>query len=279
MKSESADATTEHIVPMRVTIRHYQEGDELEILSVLNGSFGGRWGSLDMWNAKYKKQANFDPECLIVAEYAGRIIGCCHSMIQHVSFQRGQIPIGVFGDMAITPGHRGRRLFKRLTDHIEATLMSKGCVLNFAFASPELALGVYIRYPGAFSITRYGYTYCLNSRPFQEKISSLNHRLSENSELQKHLLGITLAVQFYLTAIPPFTVIIKDGAISLADGRVDTAQIVVRGEQGPVINALRSPLRGGNRRDLITAIMRGRVRISGWLTILPLLRTLLRVIR
>jgi predicted N-acetyltransferase YhbS len=99
-------------VPSNPKFRSYLDGDERQIVELLNKSFSN-WGTISDWQKKYKQNPNFDPKLVFIGEDRGRIVGCVHYLRRDVKFKNGFLHAYVGGDGATLPGYSGKGVFSR----------------------------------------------------------------------------------------------------------------------------------------------------------------------
>jgi len=239
-------------------IRTYRPGDEQGIVDVLNRVFPQGWGSVEDWTWKHRERASFDPETTLVVEDRGRIVGCWHAVIEELELGSARLKVGFEGDAAVLPGYRGGGVVLRVYDRINTILVDKGAVMRAGVATPDLADGFYAPMFGYLRAPIPVHTKVLDNRPLRDAVARLGKRIALGKE-------ISLVIQFRLGDIPPFSLEVSNGVLSTEDGEARSADLVIEGNQGPVVSALRGSGRGGNRRDLLRALLTRRVRVKGWL--------------
>jgi predicted N-acetyltransferase YhbS len=257
--------------------RTYRPGDERGIVDVLNASHDGTWGTVEDWVWKHRERPGFDPECICVAEKAGRIIGCWHAVIQDLGQGGSEVRVAFEGDTAVHPEHRGGAVVLRLYDALNDALLPKGAMIRAGLATPDLAERFY---GSLFGFLRLGtpiYTKALSSQPLKAAVCQLNERLQRSGRLDP---GLHLVIQFKLRDMPPFWLQAKDGRLDVADGEHERPALSISGNQAPVLSALTKRARGGNSRQLVKAVFTRKVRVRGLLTnawtLFRLFRTLMK---
>ncbi len=98
--------------PSKLKFRNYQDGDEQQIVELLNKSFSN-WGTISDWQKKYRQNPNFDPKLVFVGEDGGRMVGCVHYLRRDVKFRDGFLQAYVGGDGATLPGYGGKGVFSK----------------------------------------------------------------------------------------------------------------------------------------------------------------------
>jgi predicted N-acetyltransferase YhbS len=99
-------------VASNLKFRNYLDGDERQIVELLNKSFSN-WGTISDWKRKYRQSPNFDPKLVLVGEDGGRIVGCVHYVRRDVKFKDGFLHAYVGGDGATLPGYAGKGVFSK----------------------------------------------------------------------------------------------------------------------------------------------------------------------
>ena len=101
-------------------VRPYATGDELEIVPLLEGVFGG-WPHLDIespldyWRWKYLKNP-LGKAIIVVAISSGRIIGCHHSVYLKLKLKDDVLSCISATDLAVHPDFRGMGVARRMDE-------------------------------------------------------------------------------------------------------------------------------------------------------------------
>jgi len=113
-------------------LRNYQEGDELQIVELLNLAYG-HWGSVEHWKQKYMHSKGFDPELIFLAEEDGRVISCVQYLRRDLKLGDRTISSYVGGDGATHPKYVGEGIFSKLLSMLygEVRRRKGGCVYGY----------------------------------------------------------------------------------------------------------------------------------------------------
>lgn len=252
-----------------LTIRQYIDGDERELVEVLNASFTNGWGSVEDWRWKYKNHENFNPDYIYVVEDSDKIIGCWHIIVKSLKLGHSSMRVSFDGDLAILPSYRLGDIIFNLKDIAHKKLFQDGIPLVLGFTTPELMAGFYTKLFGAFSKPTTYYMKIINNEYFKNEISKIDKKLvkktKRNKSLRQKIEDINFTIQFDLIGIPAFVIKFVSGRILFEDGGADDADIFISGAQTPLLKAMASKIMGGNKIDLLKAVITRRVRVRGWL--------------
>ncbi len=243
------------------TVRHYRDGDEYGIVDVLNRVFPNPWGTVEDWEWKHRRAEGFNPKCVLVAEWDGRIVGCWHATVREVVIGHRRLKVGFEGDAAVLPSHRGGGLALRLYDALNDALLHCGVVLRTGVATPELARDFYAQLFGYYRLPAPVYTKSLSNRPLKEAIAELGERMQRRNAIPRDL---AITIEFLLTDMPRFVLKVSGGVVSTMEELIES-DVSIAGNQGAVLSALRGRSRGGNPWRLPMALLFRQVRLRGWL--------------
>lgn len=115
------------------TIRSYRQGDENQIVNLLNTCFGN-WGTLEKWTELYPKSPTFSEEDVFVIEKNNKIIGHEALHFRDIIIHKGHHVSSVsLSDAAVHPDYRGQGLHNKLLDVMLDAAKAKGAGLVFSW--------------------------------------------------------------------------------------------------------------------------------------------------
>lgn len=133
-----------------ISFRSYRDGDEAEIVRLLNICFNrlAPVRTVDSWRWRYRQQPGFRSQAVCVAEDTQdrRIVGTLAATTRHVAVSGKVYKFGMLDDASVQPEFRGRGILRRLNDELIQYL--KGIEVD--------AIGAYVGYnaPSYRDLTR-----------------------------------------------------------------------------------------------------------------------------
>ena len=130
------------------TVRLYRPGDELEIVSLLQLTFGGwphldmKCSSLDHWRWKYGDNPA-EPMCITVAISQNEIIGCQHSVQNRIKIGDEVFLCGIVSDLAVHPDFRRMRVHTRMTEVRTEFKKKTGISLTYFMSGNPIVINAY----------------------------------------------------------------------------------------------------------------------------------------
>ncbi len=224
---------------------------------MLNASHPEPWGDEQRWLWKYARRPGFDPEIVRVLETDGRIVATWHAVLHEVVLGDVRLRVAFEGDTAVLPRYRGGFAVWRMFDELTAELRRRGAAVRVGSTTPELADGFYSATFGYLTLETPLYTKLVSVEPVRAALE----RIAGQATTARALRDASFSVQLDLDGLPPFHVQVRGGRVGVAEGRLDRPDIRLRGNQAPVLRALRDPRRGGGWGALIGAVTTGRVRV------------------
>ena len=113
-----------------ISFRPYRDGDESEIVRLLNISFNrlAPVRTVDGWNWRFRQQPGFRPNGIRVAEdtQGRRIVGALAATIREVNVSGKVYKFGMLDDASSHPEFRGRGILRRLNDELIQYLKDNG---------------------------------------------------------------------------------------------------------------------------------------------------------
>jgi hypothetical protein len=133
-------------VSKEVTIRPYTNGDEKEIVELLQTVFKG-WphfdlscSPLDHWTWKYEDNP-LKTKAIAVAELDGKIIGCSHGYLLNIRLGNKPILAQQGTDLAILEEFRGRGIYPTLTKKKNELYDALGVQMTYSISSNPIVVG------------------------------------------------------------------------------------------------------------------------------------------
>lgn len=223
--------------------------------------------TMEDWLWRYRWKPGSDPALILVAENAGRLVGCLHR--SHINLYLGQgivVPAVLEGDLYVLPEYRRQ--------HLGAELMRSpsfgGAFLTYGFTSPEV-LDRFHSNLGLVEVPWQGVRYrkLLRIEPLLSALSGSELPLKAGKSGLPE--GKPLTIQVCPDRLPPFFLKLQGKTILGQLGRADAADLTVSGDLG----FLRRP-RLGSLLPLLWRFLTGRLRIRGSVMALFRLVSLLR---
>ena len=94
-------------------LSNYQEGDELQIVDLLNLAYG-YWPSAEYWKQKYGSNKGFDPGLIFLAKDKGRVISCVQYLRRDMKLGDRTASSYIGGDGATNLKYAGGGIFSNL---------------------------------------------------------------------------------------------------------------------------------------------------------------------
>jgi hypothetical protein len=98
-----------------VIIRHYEPGDEAQILDFLNLCYG-EWGTIQKWRAYYADYPTFNKDDIVLMKINKEIIGHGGIHFRDLILWNQRLHTASLTDAAIHPHYREKGLYARLVD-------------------------------------------------------------------------------------------------------------------------------------------------------------------
>jgi len=210
---------------LKIVFREYKEGDEAEIINIINEAYDKKVIEKKTWFWKYKNHPNFSPENILVCERKGEIIASAHSTIQKLRFKDSQLLVGIGSDVVVKFSYRkqgiGLNLFKKLGDK----LMQNGVSIRIGFFAPQLLpyyrkLG-YIPIPTSTIIYRKN----IGLTQYKKRILCINKRLKNRKDMH----DVNLSIKFDLEGLPPFIIKVMNGKVDFITSK-NIHHILIKGD-------------------------------------------------
>jgi hypothetical protein len=128
-----------------IRIRPYREGDEEEIVELLELAFDG-WPNFDLpctplehWQWKYRD--NPENKCIIVvAEKDDEIVGCMHTLFMYVKFRERYRLFVQFSDAVVNPIYRKHHVWTTMGEFCRDLIEREGETLIIAFMGNPIVM-------------------------------------------------------------------------------------------------------------------------------------------
>lgn len=211
--------------------RRFVNGDELALIQLVENGFPNFLNG-NFWVWKYRKNLDFDPSLIVVAEKDGEVVGCNHWLVRDLKLSSSlKVRTALGSDIVVHPKHRGKGVGKQLLRflRLRGDYRNKGIILNYMFADPKLSKRLYGPTLGYVLAPNSTTTYkkLLNLRNLKERIRKLNRSIESKKELQRKLKGLKISVLFRLRGAPLFAIRIESNRIYLEEGEREDSDVVV----------------------------------------------------
>jgi putative sterol carrier protein/GNAT superfamily N-acetyltransferase len=213
--------------------RNLRDQDEQALTELLKTGFP-LFLQDDYWNWKYKKNPDFNPSLIVVAEKDGKLVGCNHWLQRDLKLS-GQLKVrtALACDLLVHPEHRGHGIAAELLWALRSSEVVKnnGITLSYMFAPLKLNKRLYAPVAGYVAAPNSTSTYkkFFNCRELKERIKLIDYRIKTNKDLLMKLQGLKMNVLFRLSGIPAFTLQINSDGIHFAETEGETPDIVIEG--------------------------------------------------
>jgi len=121
-----------HFPEKDIVVRHYEQGDEAQILDFLNLCYG-EWGTIQKWRSRYTNYPTFSKDNIVLMEINDEIVGHGGTHFRDLIVWKHRLHTASLTDAAIHPHYRGRRLYAELVDIRLKTARSRGACLAFTW--------------------------------------------------------------------------------------------------------------------------------------------------
>jgi len=131
--TQSMEKMAEKTEPNSVFFRHYKDGDEADILNLLNLCYG-QWGNIKQWHWLYTKYPGFTSSDVFIGECNGNIIAHRGLHYRHLDMNaRHKVLTVAHGDSAVHPDFVGRGLYSKLHRTTLEAAKNRGACLDFTW--------------------------------------------------------------------------------------------------------------------------------------------------
>jgi hypothetical protein len=246
---------------------------------VLNACQAHGWGDEDTWRWKYAARPGFRPEEVVAVHADGRMAACLHSAVLPVKIEEGvEILLAFDGDFAVLPGFRGQGLLFDAYDVTDRRLLARHVSLRGGFTSSELNARFYLKHFGLVFIPSVTTLFRkhLGLGPLRPRVQALGGALLERPRFRAALARRPLTVGLRVEGLPDGHLVLGADGFRLEQGAIRTPDLSVR-----VPYALLAALAGPPRSLLkvaLVSLLRGQLRIHGFLRHAPRLLGLLAVV-
>jgi GNAT superfamily N-acetyltransferase len=138
---------------MSYSIRAYKEGDEENIVSLLDLVFDG-WPNYDLqvsnkeyWRWKHKPSMKYDTTVAVCVNHENHIIGCIHRLLFHAKIGEKDNLIQHGTDLAVHPNYRRRGISNELRQKVPMNYLRYGSTVNPLVKNAHLNQGALFQSP------------------------------------------------------------------------------------------------------------------------------------
>jgi predicted N-acetyltransferase YhbS/putative sterol carrier protein len=179
------------------------------------------------WDWKYKRNPNFDPSLLMIAQKNDKVVGCNHWLRRNLKISDSISIQAVLGaDLIVDPEYRGHGIGKSLMLFARSRvykIVKDGAVMRYMFAEPDLSKRLYTPVAGYIPAPTQTISYfkILNWSKLLNRIEIINEKIKNE---RVHIEKADLKVLFRLAGAPHlFLELGKDGikAAQTSDARAD----------------------------------------------------------
>jgi GNAT superfamily N-acetyltransferase len=252
--------------------RNFKDQDEPALTQLLKSGFPV-FNKSDYWNWKYKKNPNFDPALIVIAEENGKLIGCNHWLQRDLKLSSGlKVRTTLAGDLLVDPEYRGHGIAAELLGVLRSSeAIKNNCItLSYMFAPLKLNKRLYSPVAGYVAAPNSTSTYkkFFNCRELKAKAEQINKRIKTNQEFMAKLQGLKMQALFRLNGMPPFTLQIKPDGFGIEENVAEKPDVVIEGSL-PLSSTIFDGRIG--MRNLVKDWLEGKIKIKkGFLKILKL---------
>jgi hypothetical protein len=257
-----------------VELRHYQSGDEEQIVEILSCCHSHRWGNEALWNWKHLHRPGFTPEDVTVACMSGKMVGCFHEAILPFKVEPGlEVLINLEGDFGILPECRKLGIPDQAHDLCSPRLLARGVMLRGGFTSSELNDRFYHKRFGYVFVpsTNLAFRKTLNSKLLFAKLERYAGMALDAFKMRQVFRHLKLVTTLQVEDFPPCQIEATDALIRITEGISQTPHLTIQITYADLVAMQRGP--GPFIKSAVTNFVLGRFRIRG------LLRTSLRVLQ
>jgi GNAT superfamily N-acetyltransferase len=249
------------------SIRKFTLEDEDALISLLETQYP--WFLKDTIYAwKYKKNPNFNPSFVAVAEHQGKIIGCNHWLPRKLKLSNKlQVSTVLAADLLVNRQYRGQGIGSDLLRILRTSelIERNGITLSYTFPAVNLNKKLYEPVAGYVAAPYAMKTYkrFFSCRELQQKIELIDKKVKANNTIMARLHGFDLHVAFKLLGFPAFSLGITSEGIAFSEKTIKKPDIVIEG-----IIPLTAGIIDGNIRTrvLIKSLISGRLKIKKGIT-------------
>jgi GNAT superfamily N-acetyltransferase len=234
--------------------RTYVEGDEDRVRELLKRNL-----IPTDWKWKYLHNPSFNPSLVVVAEENGKIVGCDHWLLRDIKLSSSSVGRVIFcADIVVDSNHRRRGIGESLVRFLRRASLSnaRGAVLSYAFTSLELNERLFQPTAGYVPLETSTVTYCRrwSWKQFIRRVQGLNMKTDVAGKFK---------FVFHVLGAPSLTIALNQGRIEVLQGDVEGAVVTIKSDLATLGHLKRKERR---MRELIKALLTGRVRVSGSLS-------------
>ena len=247
---------------MTYSYREFREQDEQALKELLKTGFP-LFLKNEYWDWKYKKNPNFDPSLVALAEKDEKIVGCNHWLARGLKLS-SQVTVrtALAGDLLVHCEHRGQGIAAELLQVLRASevVKNKGITLCYMFAPLKLNKRLYSPVAGYVAAPNSTSTYKIffSCQELKKRLKLIDSHIKSNKKLMAKLQGLEMCVLFRLKGVPVFALYIESDGGCLDEGEVKNPDVVIEGTL-PLSSSIFDGAIGVS--DLLKAWMTGKFKI------------------
>jgi len=252
------------LVESEYVYRAIAKGDEEAVEGLVKHTFMHFLGD-DYWKWKYSRNPNFDPSLVAVAEKDGKIVGCNHWLLRDIKLSSSLVGKAILcADIAVDPNHRERGVGKSLLLLLRSSRPSstKGAVVNYMFADPELSKRLYRPAVGYIPIptSTVRYTKRWSWREYIRRLEETHMEMIPKGGFSGKGVKREFKVVFHVLGAPPLTIAVNQGGIEASEENVEDADLTVKCDLTTLVSLRRKEKR---MRRFLKAWLTRKLKVKG----------------
>jgi len=258
IKIISMQNKTDLIKSKKIGIRGYVQGDETQIVNVLDIC-----GLLDspnrsFWHWKHTYRPGFMPWNVQVAQSDKKITGCFHVAILPLKIEdKIEINFCFGGDFALLPESRGQGLPRKAMAVLDGYALEKKVLFRGGFSNMDLFEKVYKQFGDVLIPTvNTEYSKILRIRPLQKKVKEMGTKILTRPAIKKALLQTPLVVNLNINNFPSCHLICSGQGLLLDSGHSDNYHLLVSMPYRLLVDMARG------KRTLLKSMLAGSINRS-----------------
>jgi len=241
--------------------------DEDAVKALVKNVFSGFLEG-DYWDWKFKRNPDFDPSLVVVAEKDGAIVGCNHWLVRELRFSSKLKARTILGaDIAVDTKHRRQGIGKSLLLFLRSSeaFKEKGAVLSYMFPNPDMINPLYrpaVYYIAAPNKTT-RYTKVLNWSKLKKRLEILNRRLSTDNVFKEKMSSLKIKAVFKIGEAPVLPLRIDERGVEVNEAVIENTDVTFR-----IDLATLQSIGGAKHKTLrlIKAFLQGKLKVTGKLS-------------
>jgi len=246
-----------------ISVREWRQGDEENIIGLLNSSYPGGWDSPAQWGWRYPQDPSFDSSNIFIIEKDGQIVGHRGSHPRQLVIRKKKIPVVFLGDTAISHNYQKLGLYSSLHSATLQAAGNKGVCLALTQNSRGSVTYRHNKKTG-FVVIKQNSTYIKpinHSKVFKGEISTF---ISRRKDL-KCLLGsleTALDIQFDETVFSLKELLNDDSQTASLNKKEDAVRIILAKDSLPLLIGFATGGRMKKAKCLICLVLCRKAKIK-----------------